>query len=157
MHGDNLHRFRGGLVFKAHRRLYHSTLGSRVIKKKEPSGSPLAFKIRRRSVLRLTHLMVQSQITLALRLSLTPLPKSNMRETMGTAFAFVKMMCVWCCNLWWVGSRSWGEWSGKTHLSDTMYSSISLTMSTPPPNRQLNILISNSKQHVDGFVGEWTF
>jgi len=28
-------RFRGGLVFKAHRRLYHSTLGSRVIKKRE--------------------------------------------------------------------------------------------------------------------------
>jgi len=27
-------RFRGGLVFKAHRRLYHSTLGLRVIKKK---------------------------------------------------------------------------------------------------------------------------
>jgi len=28
-------RFRGGLVFKAHRRLYHSTPGSRVIKKKK--------------------------------------------------------------------------------------------------------------------------
>jgi len=28
-------RFRGGLVFKAHRLLYHSTLGSRVIKKKK--------------------------------------------------------------------------------------------------------------------------
>ena len=28
-------RFRGGLVFKAHRWLYHSTLGSRVIKKKK--------------------------------------------------------------------------------------------------------------------------
>ena len=31
----NVHRFRGGLVFKAHRRVYHSTLGSRVIKKKK--------------------------------------------------------------------------------------------------------------------------
>ena len=30
-----MQRFRGGLVFKAHRRLYHSTLGVRVIKKKE--------------------------------------------------------------------------------------------------------------------------
>ena len=30
----NVKRFRGGLVFKAHRWLYHSTLGSRVIKKK---------------------------------------------------------------------------------------------------------------------------
>ena len=28
-------RFRGGLVFQAHRLLYHSTLGSRVIKKKK--------------------------------------------------------------------------------------------------------------------------
>ena len=27
--------FRGGLVFKAHRWLYHRTLGSRVIKKRE--------------------------------------------------------------------------------------------------------------------------
>jgi hypothetical protein len=31
-------RFRGGLVFKAHRLLYHSTLGSRVIKKKKKYG-----------------------------------------------------------------------------------------------------------------------
>ena len=31
----NEKRFRGGLVFKAHRFLYHSTLGSRVIKKKK--------------------------------------------------------------------------------------------------------------------------
>ena len=28
-------RFRGGLVFKTHRLLYHSTLGSRAIKKKK--------------------------------------------------------------------------------------------------------------------------
>ena len=32
----NVKRFRGGLVVKAHRWLYHSTLGSRVIKKKAP-------------------------------------------------------------------------------------------------------------------------
>jgi len=31
----NAQRFRGGLVFKAHRLLYHSTLGLRVIKKKK--------------------------------------------------------------------------------------------------------------------------
>jgi len=31
----NLQRFRGGLVFKAHRLFYHSTLGLRVIKKKK--------------------------------------------------------------------------------------------------------------------------
>jgi len=32
-------RFRGGLVFKAHRWLYHSTLGSRVIKKQKKRRS----------------------------------------------------------------------------------------------------------------------
>ena len=31
-------QFRGGLVFQAHRRLYHSTLGLRVIKKKKNSS-----------------------------------------------------------------------------------------------------------------------
>jgi len=31
----NVQRFRGGLVVKAHRLVYHSTLGSRVIKKKK--------------------------------------------------------------------------------------------------------------------------
>jgi len=34
----NVQRFRGGLVFKAHRRLYHSTLGLRVIKKTKMFG-----------------------------------------------------------------------------------------------------------------------
>jgi len=33
-------RFRGGLVFKARRLLYHSTLGWRVIKKKKKKGPP---------------------------------------------------------------------------------------------------------------------
>jgi len=32
--GNNVKRFRGGLVFKAHRLLYHSTPSLRVIKKK---------------------------------------------------------------------------------------------------------------------------
>ena len=32
-------QFRGGLVLKAHRLLYHSTLGSRVIKKKKREGA----------------------------------------------------------------------------------------------------------------------
>ena len=35
----NVKRFRGGLVFEAHRLLYHSTLGLRVIKKKEKKMS----------------------------------------------------------------------------------------------------------------------
>ena len=39
--GQSVKRFRGGLVFKAHRLLYHSTLGSRVIKKnKQVEGLP---------------------------------------------------------------------------------------------------------------------
>jgi len=33
--GNTVKRFRGGLVFKAHRLLYRSTLGLRVIKKKK--------------------------------------------------------------------------------------------------------------------------
>jgi len=35
--GWGLKRFRGGLVFKAHRLVYHSTLGWRVIKKRRRS------------------------------------------------------------------------------------------------------------------------
>jgi len=35
----NVQRFRGGLVFKAHRLLYHSTLGLRVMKKKKTQPS----------------------------------------------------------------------------------------------------------------------
>ena len=38
-HSRNVGRFRGGLVFEAHRLLYHSTLGSRVIKKKKKTKS----------------------------------------------------------------------------------------------------------------------
>ena len=42
-------RFRDGLAFKAHRHLYHSTLGSRVIKKKrresvDPSETELGHR-----------------------------------------------------------------------------------------------------------------
>jgi len=33
--GRSVQRFRGGLVFEAHRLLYHSTLGLRVIKQKK--------------------------------------------------------------------------------------------------------------------------
>jgi len=42
-HWTHLKRFRGGLVFKAHRLLFYATLGLRVIKKRilEPFGSPL--------------------------------------------------------------------------------------------------------------------
>ena len=37
----NVQRFRGGLVFKAHRRLYYSTLGFRVMKKKNKKEAAL--------------------------------------------------------------------------------------------------------------------
>jgi len=37
----NVKRFRGGLVFKAHRLVYHSTLGLRVIKKKKKKKKKL--------------------------------------------------------------------------------------------------------------------
>ena len=36
----NVPWFRGGLVFKAHRLVYHSTLGSSVIKKKRRTPNP---------------------------------------------------------------------------------------------------------------------
>ena len=38
-----------------------------------------------------------------------------------------------------------------------MYLLISFRKSTPPQNRQLNILISNSKQKVQNFVGGGDF
>jgi hypothetical protein len=38
-----------------------------------------------------------------------------------------------------------------------MYILISFRKSTPQQNRQLNILIGNSKQQVDDLVGELTF
>jgi len=44
-------RFRRGLVFKAHRLLYHSTLGLRVIKKKEIQG----LRLRKRTLLQVLY------------------------------------------------------------------------------------------------------
>ena len=41
--------------------------------------------------------------------------------------------------------------------SDTMYWLISFRESTPPQNRQVNIVVSNNKQQVDDFVGGLTF
>ena len=43
-----MEQFRGGLVFKAHTLLFHSTLGSRVIKKEKKTDPP---PVRRVSVL----------------------------------------------------------------------------------------------------------
>ena len=42
-------------------------------------------------------------------------------------------------------------------LSDTMYSLISFRKPTAPQNRHINILISDSDQRVDDYVGELTF
>ena len=41
----NVKRFRGGLVFRAHRRVYHSTLGLRVIKKRRRVDHARAQKV----------------------------------------------------------------------------------------------------------------
>ena len=46
----NVEQFRKGLVFKAHRLLHHSTLGSRVVKKKKTSASMRAASTATRSV-----------------------------------------------------------------------------------------------------------
>ena len=40
----NVKRFRGGIVFKAHGLVYHSTLGLRVIKKKKTSACAVGVK-----------------------------------------------------------------------------------------------------------------
>ena len=40
--GGDVIRFRGGLVFKAHSLVYHSTLGFRVMKKKKKVGGCFA-------------------------------------------------------------------------------------------------------------------
>ena len=44
----NVKRFRDGLVFKAHRLLYHSTLGLRVMKRERevPTPLPSGFRVR---------------------------------------------------------------------------------------------------------------
>ena len=43
-------RFRGGLVFKAYRRVYHSTLGLRVVKKKKKKHGILVTERERKTV-----------------------------------------------------------------------------------------------------------
>jgi len=47
--GRNVKRFRGGLVFKAHRLVYHSTLGLGVIKKKKQTAPRAASARPRRA------------------------------------------------------------------------------------------------------------
>ena len=47
--------------------------------------------------------------------------------------------------------------SGRESLSNTMYLSIAFRKSTAPPKLQLDLLISNSEQKNDDFVGELTF
>ena len=51
----NVKRFRGGLACKAHRLVYHSTLGSRVIKRREGVGE-LAGRVKSRSHSRFSRL-----------------------------------------------------------------------------------------------------
>ena len=47
--------------------------------------------------------------------------------------------------------------SGRESLSNTIYLSITFRKSTAPPKLQLDLLISNSEQKNDDFVGELTF
>ena len=59
----NVQRFRGGLVCKAHRPLYHSTLGLRVIKKKKgthPTQSSVGAKMATKTRLKQYSLMYVS-------------------------------------------------------------------------------------------------
>jgi hypothetical protein len=67
-----MERFRGGLVFNTHRVLYHSTLGSRVIKKKEEkrghtrsrsATSAEAASTCTRFTLHFGHIMITSRIS----------------------------------------------------------------------------------------------
>jgi len=51
----NVIQFRGGLVFKAHRLLYHSTLGLRVIKKKKKVHLSFASTAPEEEVLTIRH------------------------------------------------------------------------------------------------------
>jgi len=46
----NVKRFRGGLVFKAHRRVYHSTLGLRVSNKEAEEGSAHFIKKKKKAL-----------------------------------------------------------------------------------------------------------
>jgi hypothetical protein len=45
----NVKRFRGGIVFKAHRLRYHSTLGSRVLKKKRKETWSISVEIEKQT------------------------------------------------------------------------------------------------------------
>ena len=68
----NVKRFRGGLVFQAHRLLYHSTLGLRVIKKKNPAR--ISFRNK----------------TVYLKASFVYLKASNVEDEGGHAISSVK-------------------------------------------------------------------
>jgi len=53
-------------------------------------------------------------------------------------------------------NRKWAKVPFAPILSHIMYLSISFRKSTPPPNRRLNILISNSEHSVENRVWELT-
>ena len=48
-----MNRFRGGLVLEAHRLVYHSTLGSRVMKKKRSSNTAMLVYGKRENYIKL--------------------------------------------------------------------------------------------------------
>ena len=57
----------------------------------------------------------------------------------------------------WPVAQIVAEEASVPFLSERMYSLISFRKSTPPQNRHLNILTTNSKQWVDEFMAELTF
>ena len=72
-------RFRGGLVSKAHRRVYHPTLGSRVIKKKE----------KRRI------LIGPIDATVVERLSLSPSLSFSLALALPLSFCLARALSLW--------------------------------------------------------------
>ena len=104
-------RFRGRLVSKAHRLLYHLTLGSRVIKKKKKIGRDVPRRL-------LSGLAIRpSKALFAVR------PR--------------KALFGACLRVYNSGVRTKASRDSLPLFSDKMYALISFRKSTPPQNRQL--------------------
>ena len=135
----NMKWFRGGLVFKAHGPLYHSTLGSRVIKREERSRQS-----RPDSGLVLSNFGGESLQNLSCSLIFGG--GSGTLETVKGSDPSPLFLISW--NL---RNRSIKPSFHRTH------SSFSLRQSTPTQSCQLIVLYYFSKQQFDDFVGGLTF
>ena len=87
-----MQRFRGGLVFQAHRLLYHLTLGMRVIKKKREDSRVLEGKPKVNSLCRTA--VFKSQVRLYMRLKndqpLFALWRGNAPEREGNNLQYLR-------------------------------------------------------------------